>query len=624
MPRFAPGIRPLFSKLAGKAPWLVFSIALNAAILLAAVFLLSGGPSEEQPRSIIAHTAPEETGCLCEEVKPDIEDPVIKDAKVSDHCETDSDLVFEESLGKKDFLSDAPFDGPSTNAAIGIGGGAGGAFQGRGGQRMLRAGGGGRRVTPEEFHREGYDAIVVEGFSNPRQKPLSTFSIDVDTASYANVRRILKEGRLPPEGAVRIEEMLNYFSYGYSQPEDERPFSVVTEVAQCPWNPAHRLVHIGIQGRIIPADEVPARNLVFLLDVSGSMRSLDKLTLVVRAMHLLVDQLDEEDRVAIVVYAGASGVVLPPTPGNYKATIRDALGALRAGGSTNGGEGIRLAYSLAREHFVKGGINRVILATDGDFNVGTTSRSELANLIEKERESGVFLTVLGVGTGNIQDSQMEMLADKGNGNYAYLDTIQEAKKVLVEEVGGTLVTIARDVKIQVEFNPARVGAYRLIGYENRKLAARDFNDDQKDAGEIGAGHSVTALYEILPAGDHQETGDVDALKYQDPTAPVPAWSLNEILTLKLRYKRPDGNQSMLLTFPLVDPENMSVAATSSDFQFAAAVATFGLALRNSPHRGEASFALAEELAHPVLGEDPEGRRREFAELCRLAAITTGR
>jgi Ca-activated chloride channel family protein len=615
MSRSAPGIRLRFPPFLRKAPWLALSIALNAVICLGIpLLLLLRKPAVEQPDTVFVRTAPEEMGLPAEEVKPDIEEraPVL----------ADSDLPFEESLGRKDFLSDAPFDGPSTNAAIGIGGGAGGAFGVRGGHRQLRAGGGGGNANAEQpprgFDREAYDSIGEDGFSDPRKAPLSTFSIDVDTASYANVRRILREGRLPPEGAVRIEELLNYFSYEYPPPDDGQPFSVVAEVAECPWNPAHRLVHFGIQGRVVPDGEVQSRNLVFLLDVSGSMQSPDKLPLVVDAMRLLVDQLREEDRVAIVVYAGESGVVLPPTAGRSRSTIRDALDRLSAGGSTNGGEGIRLAYALAREHFVEGGINRVILATDGDFNVGTTSRSELENLIEKERESGVFLTVLGVGAGNLQDSQMEMLADKGNGNYAYLDTIREAKKVLVTEVGGTLVTIARDVKIQVEFNPARVGGYRLIGYENRKLADRDFNDDQKDAGEIGAGHSVTALYEILPAGEHPETGAVDPLKYQDPTVPTVASSANEILTLKLRYKQPDGEESMLISSPLEDPGNVNLAATTRDFQFAAAVATFGLALRNSPHCPNANFALAAELAHPAQGEDPEGLRREFLELCRIA------
>ena len=638
MHKSAPGIRPHFLKAIGKSPWWLLSISLNAAILLATVLILSVGGATPPVGVVTVTSVVEDVSTLDEEVKPWIEerkpieedemsfeDPVIKDAKVSDHNETDSDLPFKESLAPEDFISHAPFEGPSSSAAIGIGGGAGGAFQGRGGVRKLPALGGCAPADPEDFHREGYDTIGEEGYRDPRREPLSTFSIDVDTASYANVRRMLREGRLPPEGAVRIEEMLNYFRYDYPQPEDGRPFSVTTELAMCPWNPAHRLVHVGIQGRLVPPGDVPARNLVFLLDVSGSMQSADKLALVVDAMKLLVDQLDEEDRVAIVVYAGASGVVLPPTPGNHKTTILDSLNALRAGGSTNGGEGIRLAYALAREHFAAGGINRVILATDGDFNVGTTSRSELETLIVSERESGVFLTVLGVGTGNVQDSRMEMLADKGNGNYAYLDTIREAKKVLVEEVAGTLVTIAKDVKIQVEFNPARVGGYRLVGYENRKLAARDFNDDKKDAGEIGAGHSVTALYELLPAGERPETGEVDPLKYQEPTAPGPGWSLNEVLTLKLRYKQPDGDTSELVTFTLADPGNVSVTATSRDFQFAAAVATFGLALRKSPWRGEAGFPLAEELAHAALGLDPEGRRREFMELCRTAqALLAGR
>jgi len=464
---------------------------------------------------------------------------------------------------------------------------------------------------------EDYDAVEGNPFLDPRRAPLSTFSIDVDTASYANVRRILDSGALPPAGAVRIEEMVNYFSYDYPPPEGGAPFSVTTEVAECPWDPGHRLVHVGIQGRRIAEEQVPPRNLVFLLDVSGSMRPADKLPLVKAALRLLVERLRREDRISVVVYAGASGVVLDPTAGDRQQEILAAVDRLGAGGSTNAGEGIVLAYALARRHFDTGAINRVILATDGDFNVGITNRSDLKKLIEKEREGGVFLTVLGVGTGNLKDSQMEMLADSGNGNYSYLDSVAEAEKVLVREAGGTLVTIAKDVKIQVEWNPNRVGAYRLIGYENRLLRARDFADDTKDAGEIGAGHSVTALYEIAPPG---ETPDVTPpLEYQEPPAPSGKAFGNEVLTLSLRYKEPDGTESRLIRAPVEDPGTVALAATSPDFRFSAAVAAFGLLLRDSEHRGEATYALVRDLAHGALGEDPHGDRRAFMELVETAA-----
>jgi len=431
---------------------------------------------------------------------------------------------------------------------------------------------------------------------------------------------------MPPKGAVRIEEMINYFSYDYPEPTGDAPFSVTTEVADCPWAPGHRLVHVGIQGKRMTADEIPARNLVFLLDVSGSMNSPNKLTLVKAAMTLLVSQLRGIDRVGIVVYAGASGVVLEPTSGANTQAILGALDRLQAGGGTNGGAGIRLAYDLAKRHFDAEKINRVILATDGDFNVGTTSRDELHELIAAQRKTGIFLTVLGVGTGNIKDSQMEMLADKGNGNYAYLDTLAEAKKVLVTEAGGTLVTIAKDVKIQVEFNPDKVGAYRLIGYDNRVLAARDFNDDTKDAGEIGAGHSVTAIYEI--AGPEDRKNLVDPLKYQKPYVPGDRnypegnWG-DEVLTAKIRYKKPDGEKSMLLSYPLKDPGQVSFGTASRDFQFSAAVAAFGLLLSDSKHKGQASYGMVEELIHATQGEDAFGYRAELLGLVRKAGALVG-
>jgi len=469
----------------------------------------------------------------------------------------------------------------------------------------------------QDFHTEQYDVIDEDGFVDVSRKPLSTFSVDVDTASYSNVRRFLRAGHLPPGGAVRIEELINYFAYDYPKDPGERPFSVVAELASAPWKPEHRLLLVGLQGKELAAENVPPRNLVFLIDVSGSMQPDSKLPLLKEALAGLVGELRREDHVSIVVYAGASGEVLPPTSGARKERVLDALARLQAGGSTNGGDGIRLAYSLARKHFDADAINRVILATDGDFNIGTTSRSELQELIEKERESGVFLTVLGVGEGNLKDATMEQLADHGNGNYAYLDTPAEARKVLVLEASGTLVTIAKDVKVQVEFNPARVAAYRLIGYENRRLADRDFNDDKKDAGEIGAGHSVTALYEIVPVGVEVDAGDVDALRYQTPRDASDASTSGELATVKLRYKKPDGDASELLSVA-VDDDEAAFAAASTNMRFATAVAAFGMVLRDSEYRGSASLAMAQQLARDALGDDPHAYRAEFVRMVATA------
>ena len=399
-------------------------------------------------------------------------------------------------------------------------------------------------VPPTVVHNtEDYNPIEDNAFKNARLTPLSTFSIDVDTASYSNVRRFLDQGRLPPKGAVRTEELINYFQYDYPEPGVEHPFSVTAELTSCPWKPEHRLVHIGLQGRTIPESELPPLNLVFLLDVSGSMGQPNKLPLLQTSMRLLTRQLDEQDRVAIVVYAGAAGLVLPSTPGSEKLEIGRAIDGLRAGGSTSGSQGIQLAYEVASESFIEGGVNRVVLATDGDFNVGVTSRDELEDLIEDKRDSGIFLTVLGFGMGNLKDATMELLADKGNGNYAYIDSHQEAEKVLVREVGATLVTIAKDVKIQVEFNPAKVSAYRLVGYENRILAAEDFNDDKKDAGELGAGHTVTALYEVVPVGVELEISPVDPLKYQRPRERSTGAGEGELLTVKLPTKNQGRGQA---------------------------------------------------------------------------------
>jgi Ca-activated chloride channel homolog len=469
--------------------------------------------------------------------------------------------------------------------------------------------------TFEGFNTEAYDHIEENRFHRVEADPLSTFSVDVDTASYANVRRFLADGELPPAGAVRTEELVNYFRFAYPQPSGTDPFSITTELAECPWNPKHRLALIGLQGREREDRDPAPRNLVFLIDVSGSMMPADKLPLVRKAMRMLTDVLTERDRIAIVVYAGASGLVLPSTPGDQKARIHEALEGLEAGGSTNGASGITLAYQVARNNFIRGGVNRVVLATDGDFNVGVTNESDLVRLIERERESGIFLSVLGVGTGNLKDSTMEKLADKGNGNYSYLDSLHEARKVLVREAGGTLETIAKDVKIQVEFNPREVAAYRLIGYENRLLNHQDFNNDKKDAGEIGAGHSVTALYEIVPAGVTVDTLGVDALKYQREPREARAAGSGELLTVKVRYKAPDGDTSRLLSRVLT---NNRVAMTAN-LGFASAVAEFGMLLRESPSRGQASFQSASARARKFLGDDEEGYRGEFIRLVERAA-----
>ncbi|MEM1044050.1 MAG: von Willebrand factor type A domain-containing protein [Bacteroidota bacterium] len=469
--------------------------------------------------------------------------------------------------------------------------------------------------SPPPTDREGYSAVVENDFRRPADAPLSTFSIDVDAASYANVRRFLGDGQLPVKDAVRIEELVNYFEYDYPDPDGAHPFAVVTEVSEAPWAPAHRLVHIGLQGERIDTEDLPPSNLVFLLDVSGSMNSPDKLPLLKQAFRLLASNLREQDRVGIVVYAGAAGIVLEPT--SDKTAILEALDRLQAGGSTAGGAGLKLAYDLAREHFDPEKNNRVILATDGDFNVGPSSDAEMMRLIEAERESGVFLSVLGFGTGNLQDSKMETIADHGNGHYAYIDSVHEARKVLVSEMGGTLVAIAKDVKIQVEFNPAHVAAYRLIGYENRLLADEDFNDDTKDAGELGAGHSVTALYEIVPVGIEVPTAGVDELKYQQQTVRPDAAANPEMLTVKLRYKEPDGDTSRLLDTALID-RDVALDQTSESFRFAAAVAEFGLLLRDSEHRGRASFENAQMLAQSARSTDPHGYRAEFVRLLETA------
>ena len=467
-----------------------------------------------------------------------------------------------------------------------------------------------------DFNTESYARIEENDFRLVSASPLSTFSIDVDRASYANVRRFIEAGERPPVDAVRIEEMINYFPYEWNDMSGDHPFAVETEVWDAPWKSEHRLVRIGLRAPFVETAHLPPSNLVFLLDVSGSMSPPDKLPLLKKAFALLVEQLRPQDRVAIVVYAGAAGLVLPSTPGSRRGKILHALERLEAGGSTAGGAGIALAYDVARKHFIEGGNNRVILATDGDFNVGASSDGEMVRLIEEERESGIFLTVLGFGTGNLKDSKMEQIADHGNGNFHYVDRLLEARKVLVEEMGGTLLTVAKDVKLQVEFNPARVAAHRLIGYENRLLADEDFNDDTKDAGELGAGHTVTALYEVVPVGVPLPRGDVDPLRYR-PVAEPPAGDVDppslfedELLYVKVRYKDPDGAESKLLAHAVADRSG----SPSGGFRFAAAVAGFGMLLRDSPHAGSYTLDDVIRLAERGKGVDPRGYRGEFIRL----------
>lgn len=470
-------------------------------------------------------------------------------------------------------------------------------------------------------NEESYGKIVENRFMRAAQNPLSTFSIDVDTASYAIVRAMLNAGRLPPRDAVRIEELINNFSYNYPPPREGDPFAVSLELAQCPWAPTHKLARIGIKGREIDAASRPQSNLVFLIDVSGSMAEPNKLPLVKQAMTLLLDKLDERDHVAIVVYASQAGMRLEPITcdPSGKRLVREAIASLDAGGSTQGSAGIELAYDLAARHFITGGTNRIILCSDGDFNVGITSKNELVKLITREAKRGIFLTVLGFGMGNLKDATMEKLADKGNGNYGYIDSLGEARKLLGETLSGTLMTIAKDVKIQVEFNPAEVGAYRLIGYENRLMKKQDFNNDKKDAGEIGAGHTVTALYEIVPAGESPDgAGKVDPLKYQAaPVKPGAEAASGEVMTVKLRYKAPDGTASRMIAMPLRNGD-VPFERASEDFRFAAAVASFGMILRDSPNRGETNLDHVINAALGAKGRDEFSTRAEFVALARLA------
>ena len=468
------------------------------------------------------------------------------------------------------------------------------------------------------FNTEEYDHIIENKFLSVMQQPLSTFSIDVDRASYTNVRRFIESGSLPPKGAVRIEEMINYFDYNYQPPTNEEPFAVYTEIASCPWNAKHKLVQIGLQGKKISTDSLPKSNLVFLVDVSGSMAEPNKLPLVQQSLNLLTDQLREDDNVAIVVYAGSAGLVLPSTPGSEKKKIKEAIDALNADGSTAGGEGIKLAYKIAEENKKPRGNNRVVLATDGDFNVGASSDDELVELIEKERQRGIFLSVLGFGMGNYKDNKMQQLADKGNGNHNYIDNLNEAKKVLVNEFGGTIFTIAKDVKLQIEFNPSLVNVYRLIGYENRMLANEDFNDDKKDAGELGAGHTVTALYEIIPAGINDTLiGKVDDLKYQRKKEV--SYNGNELMNIKLRYKEPESETSKLIIYPVADI-NRTWEQASGNFKLSAAVAEFGLLLRGSSYKQNSSFEQTLEIANDAAQHDDHGYRSEFLKLIKEAQL----
>ena len=468
----------------------------------------------------------------------------------------------------------------------------------------------------QELPSEEYNEIVENGFMKVKDTPLSTFSIDVDAAAYGNMRRYLNKGQLPPADAVRTEELINYFSYDYAKPTGDAPVKITTEVGACPWNPVHRLVRIGLKAKEIPTENLPVSNLVFLIDVSGSMYGAERLDLVKSSLKLLVNNLRDKDRVAIVVYSGAAGERLPSTSGSDKQKIKDAIDELEAGGSTAGGAGIELAYKIARKNFVPGGNNRIILCTDGDFNVGISSGKALEKLIEKERKTGVFLTVLGYGMGNYKDGKMQVLAEKGNGNHAYIDNLQEANRVLVNEFGATMHTVAKDVKLQVEFNPAQVQAYRLIGYESRLLQDEDFNNDAKDAGEMGAGHTVTAFYEVIPAGVESDyAGKVDELKYQKPEKTVPVSLSKELLTVKLRYKQPDGDSSKRIEITLADDKANKV---SVDFHFASAVAMFGQLLRDSDYKGTSTYDKIISLAKTGLGKDAKGYKREFIRLVEIA------
>lgn len=476
-----------------------------------------------------------------------------------------------------------------------------------------------KEIEPNRvFNTEEYHTLKENSFKDALQNPLSTFSIDVDNASYSNVRRFLSMNQLPPVDAVRIEEMINYFEYNYPQPQGEYPFCIYTEVAVCPWNNKNQLIHIGIQGKSLGYENLKASNFVFLVDASGSMEDANKLPLVRESLSILLEQLSENDKVAIVAYAGAAGVILNATPANEKEKILDALDELKAGGSTAGGEGIELAYKIAKENIVVGGNNRVILCTDGDFNVGTSSTSELVKLIEEKRKDDIYLTICGYGMGNYKDGRMEQISNAGNGNYFYIDNRKEAQKVFEKEMQANMFSIAKDVKIQVEFNPTKVKAYRLIGYEDRVLANEEFNDDTKDAGELGAGHTVTALYEIVPIDTDQEFNKHDALKYQESSLKKFAKHSDDLLTLKLRYKPIQESESKLLETTVKETIS-SLHESSSAFQFSAAVAEFGMLLRNSKEKGSSTYESVLALAQAASTQHSDEYKKEFIELVETAA-----
>ena len=486
---------------------------------------------------------------------------------------------------------------------------------------------GGKRKGRGVTHGNRYGSLTDNVFKSPWKDPLSTFSVDVDTASYTNVRRMIQSGQAVPSDAVRIEEMINYFNYAYPQPDGKHPFSVNVETASCPWNAEHRLVKIGLKGKDIIREERPASNLVFLLDVSGSMNSQDKLPLLVDSMKILLKELNADDSVSIVVYAGAQGLALPPTyvDENGRKTILNKLNNFRSGGSTNGGAGITLAYKMAKKHFVKGGVNRVILGTDGDFNVGTTSTDSLVSMVEREAKSGVFMSVLGFGQGNLNDNMLEKITNKGNGNYFYIDNLREGRKVFLDDMMGTMVTIAKDVKIQVEFNPAKVKSYRLIGYANRMLKKEDFKNKLIDAGEIGSGHTVTALYEVVP-GNAQQTADVDDLEFQKKKA-TPKQADREVvdsphsMVVKLAYKQPDATKETESTYfrTRVTDNEKTWQKASDDFKFASSVSLFGMLQRRSEHAGQGTYQLVRQLAEQGRGDDSKGLRTEFSDLVRKVA-----
>lgn len=470
-----------------------------------------------------------------------------------------------------------------------------------------------------KHNTEEYDKINANEFKETTQHPLSTLSIDVDNAAYSNVRRFLNNSQMPNKDAVRIEEMINYFDYDYPNPVGEHPFSINTEVSVAPWNTDHRLVHIGIQGKKLDYDELKPSNFVFLLDVSGSMSDKNKLPLLKKSVAMMLSKLDDKDRIAIVVYASASGLVLESTPASEKDKIMDALNKLNAGGSTAGGAGIKLAYKTAKKNLIADGNNRVILATDGDFNVGTSSTSDLVRMMENYRKDGIYLTICGFGMGNYKDGRMEQISNAGNGNYFYIDNIREAKKVFVTEMRANMFTIAKDVKIQIEFNPTKVKAYRLIGYENRLLNNEDFNDDTKDAGELGAGHTVTALYEIIPADSDEKLRKVDKLKYQENKKTKLAKNTDELMNVKFRYKPIKSDKSILIEHPLKDTRT-ALDKTSENFRFSAAVAGFGMLLRDSKHKGDFTYQAVKEMATNAKGADKEGYRAEFIQLVKTAAL----